>query len=87
MRIMLAVALCGILSASCGIPAGAVCTGTSVRAFGAKGDAHSDDFTRRDLAEGTAWMGLVPMRSTQGNKLYNAFLSDLGMNIPDSSCR
>jgi hypothetical protein len=84
-RIMLAVALCGILYASCGISAGAVCTGASVSAFGAKGYAHSDDVTRRDLAEGTAWMELVPMRSTQGNKL-NAVSSDLGMNIPDSSC-
>ena len=84
MRIMLAGALCGILYASCGISAGAVCTGASVRAFGAKGYAHSDDFTRRDLAEGTAWMEF-PMRSTQGNKLY-AVSSDLGMNIPDSSC-
>ena len=29
---------------------------------------------------------LVPMRSTQGNKLYNAVSSDLGMNIPDCFC-
>ena len=83
MRIMFAVALCGILYASCGISAR---NGTSVRAFGAKEDALSDDFTRRDLAEGTAWMELVPMRSTRGNNLYNAVSSDLGMNIPDSSC-
>ena len=43
MRITLAVALCGILCVSCGTSARAVCTGASVSAFGAKGDAHTDD--------------------------------------------
>ena len=42
-RIMLAIAGCGIISASCGTSARAVCTGTSVGAFGAKGDGHTDD--------------------------------------------
>ena len=43
MRIMVAVALCGIVCASYGTSAKAVCTGTSVSAFGAKGDGHTDD--------------------------------------------
>jgi polygalacturonase len=42
---MLAVALCGVVCASCGTSAKAVCTGTSVSAFGAKGDGHTDDTT------------------------------------------
>ena len=43
MRIMLAMAVCGIVCASCGPCAKAVCTGTSVSSFGAKGDGHTDD--------------------------------------------
>src|SRR6266851_1982329 len=39
----LAIALLWILYTSCGIPAEALCTGTSVSAFGAKGDGQTDD--------------------------------------------
>ena len=43
MRIMLAMAMCGIVGAYCGTSVKAVCTGTSVSAFGAKGDGQTDD--------------------------------------------
>jgi hypothetical protein len=43
MKTTLAIALFWILYASCGIPAEALCTGTSVSAFGAKGDGQTDD--------------------------------------------
>lgn len=43
MKITLAVSLLWIVYASCGSPAEAVCAGTSVSAFGAKGDGHTDD--------------------------------------------
>jgi len=43
MKTTLAIALFWILYASCGIPAEAVCAGTSVSAFGAKGDGQTDD--------------------------------------------
>ena len=45
MKTTLAIALLWILYASCGIPAEALCTGTSVSAFGAKGDGQTDDTT------------------------------------------
>jgi hypothetical protein len=43
LKTTLAIALFWILYASCGIPAEAVCTGTSVSAFGAKGDGRTED--------------------------------------------
>jgi Pectate lyase superfamily protein len=43
MKATLAIVLLCILDASCGTLAQAVCPGTSVQAFGAKGDGHTDD--------------------------------------------
>jgi len=43
MKTTLAIVLLLILYASCGISAEALCTGTSVSAFGAKGDGQTDD--------------------------------------------
>ena len=43
MRTLRATALSWALCVSCGTVAGAMCTGTSVSAFGAKGDGHTDD--------------------------------------------
>jgi Pectate lyase superfamily protein len=43
MKTTLAIVLLLILYASCGIPAEALCAGTSVSAFGAKGDGVTDD--------------------------------------------
>ncbi len=43
MKTAIAIVLACILCAGCGSLAEAVCTGTSVQAFGAKGDGHTDD--------------------------------------------
>lgn len=43
MRITNAIPLCLLICASCGASVKAVCIGTSVSAFGAKGDGHTDD--------------------------------------------
>ena len=43
MKTTLAIVLFGIFYASCAAPAEAVCAGTSVAAFGAKGDGATDD--------------------------------------------
>jgi len=43
MKTTLAIVLFGIFYASCAVPAEAVCAGTSVNAFGAKGDGVTDD--------------------------------------------
>jgi hypothetical protein len=43
MKATLAIVLLCILDAGCGTLAQAVCAGTSVQAFGAKGDGHTDD--------------------------------------------
>jgi len=43
MRTAIAVALWAVLYGACGTLATAVCTGSSVSAFGAKGDGHTDD--------------------------------------------
>lgn len=43
MKTTLAIALLLILYAACAVPAEAVCAGTSVKAYGAKGDGATDD--------------------------------------------
>src|SRR5262249_9530234 len=54
MRIMLAMAMCGIVGACCGTSAKAVCTGTWVSAFGARGDGQPDDTPAIQSAIGAA---------------------------------